>query len=129
VGWHARGGAAFWYVRCGHVQRGGKVPGGLKLPLKLPEAFGTGMAVAKVAQPEPGEVCEHDEEAKESQEHEHGGEKEACEYPKRGFQAGEVRRDLTKDGWSGVEKRHSAFDGFDWLGHGTHIYRPRSSIL
>jgi hypothetical protein len=73
------------------------------------------MAGTNVAQPEAGEICEYDQKAEHSQEQEQGEEKQACEHAKRGFQAAEVRRDFAADGLSGIEQRHSIFDGLNWL--------------
>ena len=47
--------------------------------LELPEAFGVRMAVAKVLQAEPGEICEDDQEAEHRDEQEHWGKKQARE--------------------------------------------------
>jgi hypothetical protein len=58
-----------------------------RVGLELPEAFGGGMAVTNVAQPEPGEIGEYDQEAQHSQEYEERGETQAREHPQRPFQA------------------------------------------
>lgn len=44
--------------------------------LELPEAFGFGVSAA---QAEEAEVCEHDDEAEDGEDHEHGGEEEGNE--------------------------------------------------
>ena len=72
-------------VGCGLAACGaGKV---CEVGLELPEAFGFWMAVTKIAQPEPGEIRDYDEEAQHSQEYEERGETQAREHPQRPFQA------------------------------------------
>lgn len=83
--------------------------------LELPEAFGVRMAVAKVAQPEEGEIGEYDKEAEDRDEQEQGGKKQACEQPKRCFKATETGRPVAAGRWSRAGKRHYIFHGLDWL--------------
>ena len=73
------------------------------------------MAVTEVAQPEPGEVCNYDEEAQHRQEHEERGEKQTCEHSQWGFESAKAGRTLGTDRWSRVGKGHNIFDGLDWL--------------
>ena len=83
--------------------------------LELPEAFGLRMSIANVAQAEPGEIRDYDEEPQDSHYQEQRGEKEGGKQPKRGFQAAEVRDDFATDGALVVGERHYIFNGLDWL--------------
>lgn len=88
---------------------------GFEVELELPKTFGLGMAVPDVAETEPGEICEYDDEPQYSKDEEQRGDKQACQHMNEAFEAALVCLDLAAEGPLRAGNRHYIVNGLNWL--------------